>query len=163
EGVKSHGGSFDVWDAGIMNAWQEFSPYYLEWFNKHNGQATPSTVTTADHCSAFVATGSYTKDGKSVIRHNAWTGYMEGYWWNIIFDVAPKSGHRFIMDGFPGMIHSGDDFGINAAGIVITETTISQFSGFNPNGIPEFARARQALQYSASIDDFERIMKDGNN
>ncbi len=68
-----------------------------------------------------------------------------------------------MMDGMPGLIHSGDDFGINSAGIMITETTISGFSGFDPNGIPEFVRARKAMQYAASIDDFARIMKEGNN
>jgi hypothetical protein len=46
---------------------------------------------------------------------------------------------------------------------MITETTISHFSGYDPNGIPEFVRARKAMQYAASIDDFARIMKDGNN
>ena len=46
---------------------------------------------------------------------------------------------------------------------MITETTISQFHGFDPNGVPEFVRARKAMQYSNSIDDFARIMKDGNN
>jgi hypothetical protein len=67
------------------------------------------------------------------------------------------------MDGEPGVIHSGDDFGINSAGIVITETTISGFYGFDPHGVPEFVRARKAMQYSSSIDDFARIMEDGNN
>ena len=47
--------------------------------------------------------------------------------------------------------------------MMITETTISGFSGFDPNGIPEFVRARKAMQYSASIDDYARIMKEGNN
>jgi hypothetical protein len=46
---------------------------------------------------------------------------------------------------------------------MITETTISQFHGFDPDGIPEFVRARKAMQYSQSIDDFARIMKEGNN
>jgi len=46
---------------------------------------------------------------------------------------------------------------------MITETTISRFIGFDPDGIPEFVRARKAMQYSASIDDFARIMKEGNN
>jgi hypothetical protein len=96
-------------------------------------------------------------------RHNNWTDYMTGSRWNIIFDITPERGQRFIMDGMPGLIHSGDDFGINAAGIMITETTITGFSGFDPNAIPEFVRARKAMQYSASIDDFARIMKDGNN
>src|SRR6202158_1831050 len=67
------------------------------------------------------------------------------------------------MDGLPGLIHSGDDFGLNAAGIVITETTITGFHGFDTNGIPEFVRARKTLQYSSSIDDVARIFRDGNN
>jgi hypothetical protein len=67
------------------------------------------------------------------------------------------------MDGLPGFICSDDDFGINSAGIMITETTISEFEGYDPKGIPEFVRARRAMQYSASIDDYARIMKEGNN
>ena len=46
---------------------------------------------------------------------------------------------------------------------MITETTIGNFHGFDPKGIPEFARARKAMQYSESIDDFARIMEEGNN
>ena len=95
--------------------------------------------------------------------HNAWTNYVVGQRWNIIFDIAPARGHRILMDGLPGIITSDDDFGVNAAGIMITETTITQFEGCDPNGKPEFVRARKALQYSKSIDDFVRIMLDGNN
>ena len=67
------------------------------------------------------------------------------------------------MDGLPGVIASDDDFGVNSAGIMVTETTITQFEGWDPAGKPEFVRARKALQYSRSIDDFVRIMLDGNN
>ena len=34
---------------------------------------------------------------------------------------------------------------------------------WDPNGIPEFVRARKAMQYSSSIDDYVLIMKEGNN
>jgi hypothetical protein len=47
--------------------------------------------------------------------------------------------------------------------MMITETTISQFSGFDPEGIPEFVRARKAMQYASSIDEFAQIMSEGNN
>ena len=67
------------------------------------------------------------------------------------------------MDGFPGVIASNDDFGVNSAGLMITETTITQFNGFDPNGIPEFMRARKAMQYASSIDDYVTIMLNGNN
>jgi hypothetical protein len=157
EGLHAKGSRLDLWDMVAGNAWLELSPYYVNWKDKQKKQPTP------EHCSAFVATGSYTRDGKPVIAHNNWTDYVTGTRWNIVFDITPAAGHRFIMDGMPGLIHSGDDFGLNAAGLMITETTISQFNGFDPNGIPEFVRARKAMQYSGSIDDFVRIMKDGNN
>jgi hypothetical protein len=115
------------------------------------------------NCSAFVATGSYTKDGKIVIAHNNWTSYLAGERWRIIFDIAPEKGNRILMDGFPGVITSDDDFGVNSNGIMITETTITQFEGFDPAGKPEFVRSRKALQYANSIDDYVRIMLDGNN
>ena len=95
--------------------------------------------------------------------HNAWTNYVVGTRWNIVFDIKPDQGARMIMDGLPGVIASDDDFGVNSDGIMVTETTITQFEGWDPSGKPEFVRARKALQYSKSIDDFVRIMLDGNN
>jgi len=161
EGQKARGGKLDIWDVVAMNAWLEL-PYYDKWYNNaHPGQ--PAGVGPGDHCSAFVATGSYTKDGRIVIGHNNWTSYSSGERWNIIFDIVPAKGHRILMDGQAGLIHSGDDFGLNDAGIVITETTISGFDDFNPEGIPEFVRARKAMQYAESVEDFARIMKEGNN
>jgi hypothetical protein len=162
EGLKARGVELDLWDIVALNAWQELAPYYTAWYDKHH-QLASIRQPVPEHCSAFVATGSYTADGRVVIAHNNWSEYKEGSRWNIIFDIAPVSGHRILMDGMPGLIHSGDDFGINNAGIGICETTIGNFVGFDPAGIPEFVRARKAMQYAASIDDFARIMKDGNN
>ena len=162
EGLKARNVSLDLWDVVVLNAWLELAPYYTGWYDKQHS-LTSWRQPVAEHCSAFVATGSYTKDGKIVIAHNNWTEYKEGSRWNIIFDIAPSRGHRILMDGMPGLIHSGDDFGMNSAGIIITETTIGYFSGFDPNAVPEFVRARKAMQYASSIDDFARIMKDGNN
>jgi len=162
DGLKARGVALDLWDVVTLNAWLELSPYYTGWYDKQH-QVADWKRPVPEHCSAFVATGSYTKDGKVVIAHNNWTEYKEGSRWNIIFDIAPSSGYRILMDGMPGLIHSGDDFGINSAGIAITETTIGYFAGFDPRGIPEFVRARKAMQYSASIDDFARTMEEGNN
>src|SRR6266404_3767428 len=162
DGAVAHGVKVDVWDVVAMNASMEWS-YYVYAYDKEHGIKSPPSVTAPDHCSAFVATGSYTKDGKVVLAHNNWTQYLDGERWAIIFDIVPAKGSRFIMDGYPGFIHSGDDFGINAAGMMITETTISNFHGWDANGIPEFVRGRKAMQYAASIDDFARIMKEGNN
>jgi hypothetical protein len=162
DGLKARGVAMDLWDVVTMNAWLELSPYYTGWYDKQH-QATASARPVPEHCSAFVAIGSYTHDGKAVIAHNNWTEYKEGSRWNIIFDIAPTDGYHILMDGMPGLIHSGDDYGVNSAGLAITETTIGHFSGFDPHGIPEFVRARKAMQYAASIDDYARIMEDGNN
>lgn len=160
DGLKAHGSRLDVTDLVAMNAYMEF-PYYYDESKKREAKGVPSTV--GEHCSAFIATGAYTKDGRIVIGHNNWSDYLTGGRWDIVFDIVPTSGHHLIMDGMPGLIHSGDDFGINDAGILITETTIGNFHGFDRNGVPEFVRARKAMQYSESIDDFARIMEDGNN
>lgn len=160
EGLKARDVKLDVWDVVALNAWLEI-PYYCKWRDRGTPSATGAGP--GDHCSAFVATGSYTRDGRVVIGHNNWTSYSSGERWNVMFDIVPAKGSRFLMDGAPGLIHSGDDFGINGAGMLITETTIGGFSGFDPNGIPEFVRARKAMQYSTSIDDYAHIMEEGNN
>ena len=162
EGLKAKNVAIDLWDVVVLNAWLELSPYYTTWYDKEHKLAADKRP-VPEHCSAFAATGSYSKDGKIVIAHNNWTEYKEGSRWNIIFDIVPTKGYRILMDGMPGLIHSGDDFGVNSAGITITETTIGYFNGFDPNGVAEFVRARKAMQYSSSIDDFARIMKEGNN
>jgi len=162
DGVNAHGIKIDLWDVVALNAALEWD-YYVKHYDKEHGIKPTASQAVPEHCSAFVATGSYTKDGKVVVAHNNWTGYLDGERWTIIYDIVPAKGKRLLMDGLPGVIHSADDFVMNSAGIVITETTISHFSGYDPNGIPEFVRARKAAQYSASIDDFASIMKEGNN
>ncbi|MGA2004455.1 MAG: C45 family peptidase [Terriglobales bacterium] len=162
DGAAAKGLKIDIWDVVALNAAEEWE-YYVKQYDKEHGIQTSASMVAPEHCSAFVATGSYTKDGKIVIAHNDWTSYLDGQRWTIIFDIVPAQGQRMLMDGLPGFIHSADDFVVNSAGIAITETTIGHFSGYDPAGVPEFARARKAAQYSKSIDDFARIMKDGNN
>ena len=162
DGANARGVKLDLWDVVALNAAMEWE-YYVKQYDKEHGGQSAAKLVAPEHCSAFVATGSYTKNGKIVIAHNNWTSYLDGARWTIIFDIAPAKGYRMLMDGLPGLIHSGDDFVVNSAGIVITETTIGHFNGYDPNGIPEFVRASKAAQYSNSIDDFARIMKEGNN
>jgi hypothetical protein len=162
DGVNAHGLKIDLWDVVALNAAEEWS-YYVKEYDRDRGIKSAASRGVPEHCSAFVATGSYTSDGKIVIAHNNWTNYLDGERWTIVFDIVPAKGNRMLMDGLPGVIHSADDFVMNSAGIIITETTIGHFSGYNPAAIPEFVRARKAAQYAASIDDFTRIMKQGNN
>jgi len=163
EGAQSRHVDVDIDDIVALNAFMELPDYYVPWFNEKEKSANAPDIRVKGHCSAFVATGSWTKNHQIVIAHNNWTSYVQGARWRMIFDIAPEHGFRMIMDGFPGVIISDDDFGVNSEGIMVTETTISSFVGWDPNGKPEFVRARKALQYATSIDDYVRIMLDGNN
>ncbi len=163
KGVRSKGVKLDLWDIVAMNAALELPDYYVPWLNKRQKAMNAPHTSAPGDCSAFIATGSYTKGGKIVIAHSNWSSYAEGERWTVIFDIQPTGGHHILMDGLPGFITSDDDFGINDAGILITETTITQFNGWNPNGTPEFVRSRRALQYAASIDDYVSLIEKGNN
>jgi len=162
EGLRAKGYSYDKIDITTLNGFIELSEYYLPTLMDKEKPGSGDNKAPGK-CSAFVATGGYTEDGKIVIAHNNWSDYVVGERWNIIADIVPEHGHRIMMDSFPGFIDSGDDFVINDAGILYTETTITQFKGFDPNGTPEFMRARLAAQYANSIDDFVRIMATDNN
>ncbi len=163
EGLKARGVSLDLWDVVALNAMEEIGDYYLPTLEKKQNPEAAPTGKAPGNCSAFVATGSWTKDHKPVIAHNTWTNYATGERWSIIFDIVPTHGYRILMDGYPGVIASDDDFGINSDGMMITETTITGFSLYDPDQIPEFVRARKAMQYAGSIDEYVHIMLDGNN
>ena len=163
DGLKAHGVDLDVYDIVALNAFEEVPDYYVPWLNKQQKTAGNPKLKAPGNCSAFIATGSMTKDHQIVIAHNNWTSYLAGERWVVIFDIQPEHGNRILMDGFPGVITSDDDFGVNSAGIMITETTITQFEGWDPKGKPEFMRSRKALQYANSIDDYVNIIKEGNN
>ena len=162
EGLKTKGKDYDIYDLVALNGNIELSQYYVPMLadKAHPGSADNKAP---GNCSGFIATGSYTADGKIAIGHNNWTDYMGGERWNVIADIVPQKGNHFIMDCMPGLIHSGDDFVVSSSGILITETTITGFKGFDVKGIPEFVRARKAAQYANSINDFVRIMTTGNN
>jgi hypothetical protein len=163
KGVQARGIKLDVWDIVAMNAGIELPEYYVPWLNKHEHALNAPHLSAPGNCTAFIATGSYTRGGKIVMAHNNWSSYAEGSRWTVIFDIQPEKGHRMLMDGAPGVITSQDDFGVNDAGLMITETTITQFVGWNPDGKPEFVRSRKAMQYASSIDEYVTLLKDGNN
>jgi Phospholipase B len=167
EGLAARKVKLDLFDIVAFNAFSELPDYYVPWLNNQLDGPPQNSVTMKrepfEHCSAFVATGGWTKGRQIVMAHSNWTSYAEGARWKIIFDIVPQTGYRILMDGFPGVIASDDDFGVNSNGMMITETTIANFNGWNANGKPEFVRARKAMQYGGSIDEYVKIMVDGNN
>ena len=115
-----------------------------------------------DHCSSFAATGSATRDGRMVIGHITWWPLTLAEQTNVMLDIQPTTGHRVLMQSYPGGMESGTDWYQNDVGVVLTETTIDQ-SPFNMNGTPVAYRARKAIQYGDSIDKVVEILSTKNN
>jgi len=115
-----------------------------------------------DHCSAFAATGPATRDGKMVIGHVTWWPLTLAEQTNVMLDIKPASGHRMLIQSYPGGIESGTDWYQNDAGVVLTETTIDQ-TPFNIEGTSVAFRARAAIQYSSNIDEVVQHLGTRNN
>ena len=158
-GMKAAGVAATRDDIVAYNAW--FDIFY--WWPKAKDKLGAKAPDAAkEGCSSFIATGTATADGKIVLAHNTWFGYTIADA-NVILDLKPAQGHRILMQVFPGWIHSGTDFFVTDAGLVGSETTIGDFTGFDDKGVPEFARMRRATQDASSIDEWCAIMKKGNN
>ena len=117
---------------------------------------------SSDRCSAFIANGSWTADGKIVVAHNNFSNFVDGQFARVVVDLKPTKGHRIMMMGFPGWIWSGTDFFVTSKGIIGTETTIGGFIAYD-NNIPISCRIRQAMQYGNNLDDYVKILLDGNS
>ena len=115
-----------------------------------------------DHCSAFIANGDYTTDGKIVCAHNSFITFVDGQYYNIILDIQPNTGHRMLMQALPCYVWSSSDFFVTSKGIIGTETTIGGFNKFQ-NNLPIFCRIRQAMQYGDTLDDYVKILLHGNS
>jgi len=124
--------------------------------------ADPKRDSVVDHCSAFAATGPATRDGKMVIGHVTWWPLTLAEQTNVLLDIKPASGHRMLIQSYPGGIESGTDWYQNDAGVVLTETTIEQ-TPFNIQGTPVAFRARIAIQYGGNIDEVIRYLGTRNN
>lgn len=113
-------------------------------------------------CSAFLANGPATADGDIVFGQIfMWGGYT-GVHWNVICDLVPDKGHRLVYETYPGGIHSGADFYVNSAGLMMGETTVSQ-TPYDRTGTPQSNRIRKAAQYASSIDEAAKILFHKNN
>lgn len=115
-----------------------------------------------DRCSAFIATGDATADGKIVMAHNTHTDFVSAKTQNIIQYMTPSKGTPFAMQCSPGFIASGTDWFLCANGMIGCECTIGDTKDKPSFGFPYFCRIRTAMQYGNSIEDYIRIMLDQN-
>lgn len=162
EGARGRGPfPFDLTDIVALNGYLETLYSYQPWLELKD-RMHPPRGDERGGCSAFVATGSYTRDGRPVLAHSTWFAYITAGW-NVLRVVHPATGIPFLAQGSPGTLDSGTDFYLNAQGIAACETTITGAYTFRPEGRPNFVRSRDAIQYGSTIDEWAfRISRDTN-
>jgi hypothetical protein len=161
DGVKAAGiQGISLEDVVALNGLDDTISYHY-WLKAKEDQSAAPTG-REEHCSAFIATGKATRGGKIVVAHNTWSSYLLGRC-NVIVDLAPVNGQGFLMQAHPGSLSSGTDWFQCRSGLIITETTITGMTTFNPDGTPYFVRARKAAQYAETINDWVKIMVEENN
>jgi hypothetical protein len=144
------------------NAYTEMTGYWWPTVASQYVNSAP-TGNRKSHCSAFIATGSATTDGRIVIGHESFTEFWNGQYMNVILDITPSEGHRMVMQTSPGWIASMTDFWVTGGGLVVVETTMVGYTGYDVDKVPEYVRARTASQYSASIDEWVTRLDAQNN
>ena len=117
---------------------------------------------SSDKCSAFMAIGEYTHDGKICCAHNTFDEYILGQFCNVIIDIKPTKGNRILYQGYPGYIASQTDFFVNSKGFIGTETTIGGFGAYKHN-VPILCRIRNCMQYANTLDDYVEMLKKDNS
>lgn len=157
EGCNSNGTKTTLQEIIAWNFYMSI-PYWFQIISgTAGGKEGGGQIKTMDHCSSFIATGDYTENGEIVVAHNSFTDYVDGQFSNVILDLNPSQGHRFIMQTSPCWIWSGTDFFVTSAGIIGTETTIGGFLPYEPK-YPIGYRIRTAMQYGNNMEDYAKIL-----
>jgi hypothetical protein len=138
----------------FLIAWNSLLSMYSYYDNLDNS--------VGQRCSAFIACGKATKDGKIVMAHNTHSEYATGPLANIVLRIIPTNGHSFVMQTYAGYIASATDWFLCDTGIIGCETTISDIKYEPKFGTPYFCRIREAMQYGETLEEYAEIMLKNN-
>lgn len=137
EGLTAAGIPTTTDDMIAWNDWMEITGY---WWPQNAGKIMSRPLMKThrkEHCSAIVATGSATVDGKPYLGHESFDEFWSGQYFNICKRVEPDDGYAFIMQASaPCMLSSMTDFYVTAAGLNITETTLAGFDRYDDAACP---------------------------
>jgi hypothetical protein len=158
----------------IIKDYPQLNEKYGDLFNEESGSAghgegggggvsaLARSRIGGDHCSGFMAVGSYTKDGKIICGHNTFDNFMTGQYFKYILDIKPTKGARILMQTAPGNISSETDFYVTSNGFMATETTIGGFNQFALKD-PICCRIRTAMQYGKTLDEIKEHLVHNNS
>jgi hypothetical protein len=162
DGCNAGGTKTNIDEILAWNFYCSIPYWYSTKTEGHIGKEGGGGSRARDKCSAFMAVGDYTEDKKIVCAHNSFADFIDGQYSNVVLDLNPSKGYRFIMQTSPCWIWSGTDIFVTAKGIIGTETTIGGFMPYEKN-IPIGYRIRKAMQYGETLDDYVNILLEGNS
>jgi len=145
-----------------FNAYMEMTGYWWPTVASQYVNQAPNG-NRKSHCSAFIATGSATTDGRVVLGHESFTEFWNGQFMNVILDITPSQGNRMVFQTSPCWIASMTDFWVTGGGLVVAETTMVGYEGYDVTKVPEYVRARNASQYANSIDEWVDLLDAKDN
>ncbi|MBP7536336.1 MAG: hypothetical protein KA790_05015, partial [Ottowia sp.] len=149
-GARAHGRRLDVLDIITLNTSNELDTLHDALVVTPNAphlriatqQPLDPTLRVArqarkppQRCNAFIANGPATADGQIVFGHITMYDLYPANFYNVWMEVKPTQGQRFVMQTTPGGMHSGMDYAINEAGMLLAETTLDQ-GPMVPGGTP---------------------------
>jgi uncharacterized protein YjbI with pentapeptide repeats len=173
KGIKLHIDELILWNnyAAIgyalpkVNEFLDKMPHLKDKYNKlmkHVSVTGQLEGGAKDRCSAFMAVGNYTADGKICCAHNSFDNYIDGQEFYCIIDIKPDKGNRILYQAAPGYISSQTDFFVTSNGFIGTETTIGGFHMYEHRH-PITCRIRTCMQYAKTLDDYVKILKNNNS
>ena len=164
DGLTAAGVASSLDDMIAWNDWMEITGY---WWPQNAGKIMERPLMKThrkEHCSAIAATGSATVDGKPYLGHESFDEFWSGQYFNVCKHVEVDEGYDFIMQASaPCMLASMTDFYVSASGLNVTETTLAGFDRYSDQGVPEWVRIRDAIQFAKTIDEFVERLDAGNN
>lgn len=163
QGAQERGVNISVDEILLWNSSETLYSFFFQ--KKSNGHNHRHRLhhRQGERCSAFIASGNHTKNGGIIMAHNSHCDFITGQIFNIYMRVYPPDGINFTMQTAPGLVFSMADWFTTSAGIVGCETTLENIiTPIKTGAAPIFCRARQAMQYSNSIDDFAKYLWNDN-
>ncbi len=142
---------------------KSFQPFRRLFFNFKRFITIGNEDNHSGHCTAFIATGDATSNGEIVVAHSSIFPHYVSERCNIILDVKPSKGNRFLMTCPPGSLWSQEDWYQNEKGLILTETELFPQGFWKKRGVPKGVRSRTAIQYLDSIDDVIEFLIEENN
>ena len=111
-------------------------------------------------CSTLVAGGPASADGKLVEARNldwAQGGLRDLDKYSTVFVIRPDNGHPFVSVIYPGLV--GVLTAVNDSKIT-AELNFSMAKENGKNGVPALILMRNLIQYSSTLDEAEKILRD---